>query len=204
MAHANLPISFWGDALLAATYILNRVPSKSVASTPYELWAGRRPVLDHLRPWGSTGYVRIPSQQLGKLDPRGRKGIFIRYPENSKGYVMICELPDGGLTEIESRNVDFIEHDFPSRGDVRKDLELYDLTESQEVNAPILSEGRDLQPIPMVAEDSGSKLPPSGSSPLEDDDSEDPLPHRTQRVSVPRRRFEIEGETFMCGLREED
>ena len=36
MAHANLPVSFWGDALLTATYILNRVPSKSVPKTPYE------------------------------------------------------------------------------------------------------------------------------------------------------------------------
>ena len=37
MVQANLPISFWGDALLTAAYILNRVPSKSVLSTPYEL-----------------------------------------------------------------------------------------------------------------------------------------------------------------------
>ena len=34
MAQANLPISFWGDALLTAAYVLNRVPSKSVLSTP--------------------------------------------------------------------------------------------------------------------------------------------------------------------------
>ena len=38
MAQANLPISYWGDALLTATYVLNRVPSKSVTTTPYELW----------------------------------------------------------------------------------------------------------------------------------------------------------------------
>ena len=61
MAQANLPISFWGDALLSAAYILNRVPSKSVTSTPYELWIGRKPVLDHLRLWGLAGYVPIPS-----------------------------------------------------------------------------------------------------------------------------------------------
>ncbi|KAL0298224.1 UNVERIFIED_CONTAM: Copia protein [Sesamum calycinum] len=44
MAQANLPISFWGDAILTAAYILNRVPSKSIPSTPYELWHGRSPV----------------------------------------------------------------------------------------------------------------------------------------------------------------
>jgi transposase InsO family protein len=37
MVQTNLPITFWGDALLTAVYILNRVPSKSVSSTPYEL-----------------------------------------------------------------------------------------------------------------------------------------------------------------------
>jgi len=37
MAHGNLSISFWGDALLTRAYILNPVPSKSVIATPYEL-----------------------------------------------------------------------------------------------------------------------------------------------------------------------
>ena len=40
MSQAGLPISYWGDALLTATYILNCVPSKSVTTTPYELWTG--------------------------------------------------------------------------------------------------------------------------------------------------------------------
>ena len=37
MAQVNLPISYWGDALLTTVYVFNRVPSKSVSSTPYEL-----------------------------------------------------------------------------------------------------------------------------------------------------------------------
>ena len=52
MAQANLPISFWGDALLTAAYILNRVPIKSVPSTPYELWNDKKPDLGNLHPWG--------------------------------------------------------------------------------------------------------------------------------------------------------
>lgn len=50
IAHANLPISFGGDALLTATYILNRVPSMSIPTTPYELWTKRKPNLNHLWP----------------------------------------------------------------------------------------------------------------------------------------------------------
>jgi hypothetical protein len=53
MAQANLPISFLGDALMVATYILNRVSFKSVPSTPYELWSGKKQDLSNWRPWGA-------------------------------------------------------------------------------------------------------------------------------------------------------
>ena len=78
MAQANLPISFWGDALLTTAYILNRVPSQSVSSTPYELWHDKKPNLEHLRPWGSAGYVHNANHKYGKLGPRARKHTFIR------------------------------------------------------------------------------------------------------------------------------
>ena len=51
IAQANLPISFWGDALLIAAYILNRVPSQLVSSIPYEFWKGEKPNLEHLLLW---------------------------------------------------------------------------------------------------------------------------------------------------------
>ncbi|KAF7814540.1 zf-CCHC domain-containing protein/rve domain-containing protein/RVT_2 domain-containing protein/gag_pre-integrs domain-containing protein/UBN2_2 domain-containing protein [Senna tora] len=89
MAQANLPISYWGNVLLTATFILNRVPSTSVASTPYELWTKRKPDLSILRPWGSAAYIHDNSHKYGKLGPRGKKCIFIRYSEQSKGYVFI-------------------------------------------------------------------------------------------------------------------
>ncbi|KAF7833302.1 zf-CCHC domain-containing protein/rve domain-containing protein/RVT_2 domain-containing protein/gag_pre-integrs domain-containing protein/UBN2_2 domain-containing protein [Senna tora] len=80
MAQANLPISYWGDALLTTAFILNRVPSTSVASTPYELWTKRKPDLSILRPWGSAAYIHDNSHKYGKLGPRGKKCIFIRLP----------------------------------------------------------------------------------------------------------------------------
>jgi hypothetical protein len=89
MAQANLPISFLGDALLTAAYILNRVPSQLVSSISYELWKGEKPNLEHLRPWGSAGFVHSTANKYGKLGPRARKHIFIRDSNSSKGYV--CE-----------------------------------------------------------------------------------------------------------------
>lgn len=37
MSHSKLPDFLWGEALKAAMYILNRVPSKAVPKTPFEL-----------------------------------------------------------------------------------------------------------------------------------------------------------------------
>ena len=75
MAQANLPISFWGDALSTAAYVLNRVPSKSVPSTPYELWNGNKPNLGILYPWGCAAYIHNNTHQLGNSVLRG-KSVF--------------------------------------------------------------------------------------------------------------------------------
>lgn len=37
------------------------------------------------------------------------------------------EQPDGSVIEIESRDVDFLKENFPSKGDVRRELELYEM-----------------------------------------------------------------------------
>ena len=37
MSQTDLPISFWGYALETAAFILNRIPSKVVEKTPYEI-----------------------------------------------------------------------------------------------------------------------------------------------------------------------
>ncbi|CAL8993424.1 unnamed protein product [Prunus brigantina] len=49
MSYTDLPVSFWGYALQIAAYLLNRVPSKFVPKTPYEMWFGRKPSLNHLK-----------------------------------------------------------------------------------------------------------------------------------------------------------
>ena len=70
--------------MLTATYVLNRVPSKLVSSTPHELWTHRKLDFTHLRPWRSAAYVHNSSHKHGKLGLRRKKCIFIKYPEHSK------------------------------------------------------------------------------------------------------------------------
>ena len=98
MAQAKLPISFWGDALMISAYILNRVSSKSVPSTSYEVWKGTTPDLNVMRLWGCVAYVHNVSHEYGKLGPKGKKCIFIRYSESSKRYIFLGEDINGSVT----------------------------------------------------------------------------------------------------------
>ena len=65
--------------------------------------------------------------------------------------------PNGGMTEIELRNINFIETDFPSIGNANRDLDLYEL-EEDEGTLPSSSEGGGLVPRPLIANDSGNGL----------------------------------------------
>jgi hypothetical protein len=48
MSQTDLPLSFWGYDLETATFTLNRVSTKSVERTPYEIWTGKRHKLSFL------------------------------------------------------------------------------------------------------------------------------------------------------------
>ena len=79
MSMSELPISFWGYALETVVYLLNRVPTKLVPSTPYELWTGKKPNLNHLKIWGCPAHVR--KSNIDKLGLRSDRCLFIGYPK---------------------------------------------------------------------------------------------------------------------------
>ena len=70
---------------------------------------------------------------------------------------MYGEHPNGGMTKIESRDIDFIETYFPNIGDANRDLELYEL-EKDEGTLPSSSKGGELVHCPVITKDSGSGL----------------------------------------------
>ena len=109
---------------------------------------------------------------------------------------MYGEHSDGGMTEIESRDVNSIEDDFPIISEAKQDLQLYELQKLVGV-IPSLGEGGESQLHPEIAKDSGSDLAPSGSKPL-NSDTQGSKVRRSERGTIPRRHFEIEGESFIC------
>jgi hypothetical protein len=84
MSLTDLPLSFWGYCLETAAFTLNRVPSKSVEKTPYEMWTGKKPSLAFLKIWGCKAYVK--QLQSDKLTPKSDKCIFVGYPRETLGY----------------------------------------------------------------------------------------------------------------------
>jgi hypothetical protein len=105
----RLPFNLWGEALLTACHVHNRVLSKKIHSSPYELWNGRKPNLNYFKVWGCITYLRIPDPKRTKLGPRAIKSVFVGYTVNSKAYRL---LDLSSNTIVESRGVEFIENKF--------------------------------------------------------------------------------------------
>ncbi|CAL9097942.1 unnamed protein product [Musa textilis] len=84
MCFANLPISFWGYALETAAYLLNRIPTKSVMSTPYEIWNGKKPELKVVKIWGCPTHVERHNPD--KLESRTEWCKFVGYPKETCVY----------------------------------------------------------------------------------------------------------------------
>ena len=136
LSYSNLPLGLWMEALKTAMHILNRVPSKSVARTPYELWTGRKPTVNYFHIWGCPEEARIFNPGQGKLDERTTSCHFIGYPDRSKGYRFYC--PDRQTKFIETRHAIFLEDDMIKGSKVLREVDL--------------QEKRTYVPIPMVEE----------------------------------------------------
>ncbi|GJX95950.1 zinc finger, CCHC-type containing protein [Tanacetum coccineum] len=71
--YSGLSEGFWGEAMMTACYLLNRVPNKRNKTTPYELWYKKRPNLSFLPVWGCRAVVRLPDPKrkiLGEKESR--------------------------------------------------------------------------------------------------------------------------------------
>jgi hypothetical protein len=83
----GLPGTFWGEAVATAVYVLNRSTSKGAGGrTPYELWTGSTPTVQHLRTFGCVAHVKNTHPHLPKLEDRSRPMIFVGYEAGSMAY----------------------------------------------------------------------------------------------------------------------
>lgn len=83
---AELDKKYWAEAANTAVYLKNRSIASGIEKTPYEMWFGRKPNLQHLRVFGSPVMVHIPKEKRTKWDRKSKKYILVGYCDNVKGY----------------------------------------------------------------------------------------------------------------------
>ena len=122
-SQADLPVSF---GAITVIFTLNRVPSKSVMKTPYEIWTGKRHSISFRKIWGCEAYVK--RLQPDKLGPKSDKCIFVGYPKETKGYYFYN--PTENIVFVARTGV-FLEREFVSKGTSGRKVELEEIQETQ-------------------------------------------------------------------------
>ena len=101
----DIPMHLWEEAARTSVYVQNRNPHRVLENkTPEEVFFGKKPEFSHIRIFGYLMYIHIPKEKRKKLDPSGRKGIFVGYFESSKA----CRIYFPGFKNIDiSRDITF-------------------------------------------------------------------------------------------------
>ena len=108
---ASLPIEFWSYCVLAAGYLINRIPTAVLnGKTPYELLYQKLPPTNHLKLFGCLCYVHNQKHGSDKFASRTNKSVFLGYPFGKKGW-RSYKLETGVVSV--SRDVIFCETEFP-------------------------------------------------------------------------------------------
>jgi len=88
LIHGGVPQYFWGDAILSACYLINRMPSSVLENKiPHSILLPHESL--HLLPpkvFGSTCFVHNFSPGLDKLSARSHKCVFLGFTRSQKGY----------------------------------------------------------------------------------------------------------------------
>jgi hypothetical protein len=87
LAAKELPKNLWAEAILTASYVLNRTGKSSIeGKTPFELWYGRKGAIDHLRIFGTECFMHVAKVKRQKWDPKSIKGLIVGYSGDKDGY----------------------------------------------------------------------------------------------------------------------
>jgi hypothetical protein len=83
----DLLMCLWVEATMAVVYVQNRLSHSAVGlKTPEEMFTGKKPEVSHLKIFGCPVFIHILKEKRNKLDPSGKKGIFVGYCEVSKAF----------------------------------------------------------------------------------------------------------------------
>ena len=91
MMAMNVPKFLWSEAVMTATYLMNRMPSRVLNNkTPIECLTGKTTYVVPPKVFGCVCFVKDYRPSVGKLDPKAVKCIFVGYSGKQKGYRCWC------------------------------------------------------------------------------------------------------------------
>ena len=110
LVSSGAPKYFWGEAILIANSVLDRVPHKKTLLTPFELWQKYKPNLNFFKVWSCLAYVWLLDPKRPKLGVKASTCVFLGYSLYSTTYRFFYI--DNNII-IESRDAIFHENKFP-------------------------------------------------------------------------------------------
>jgi histone deacetylase 1/2 len=114
LANASMPIKFWGEAFLTATFLINLLPSKVInLESPVERLLHVTPNYDALHTLGCACWPNLHPYNTRKLAFCSKQCVFLGYSPLHKG-VKCLDVPTGRV--YISRDVVFDENVFPFQG----------------------------------------------------------------------------------------
>jgi transposase InsO family protein len=76
----DLPMCLWEEAAMAVVYVQNQLSHSAFGlKTLEEMFTGKKPEVIHLKIFGYPVFIHIPKEKRNKIDPLGKKGIFVGY-----------------------------------------------------------------------------------------------------------------------------
>ena len=81
---ASLDKRLWAELASTVVYLRNRVSTSTHNAVPYQLWAGSKPNVAHIRVLGATAYHHIPTEKgRKKLDAVSERCILVGYESSN-------------------------------------------------------------------------------------------------------------------------
>jgi hypothetical protein len=83
----DLLMQLWEEASRTTVYVKNKLSHSALGfKTPENMFSEKKPEVSHLKIFGCLVFVHVPKEKRTKLDPSGKKGIFVGYCEVSNAF----------------------------------------------------------------------------------------------------------------------
>jgi hypothetical protein len=112
----GLSKEWWGEPILTACHVLNKVPTKNKEITAFEEWKKRKLNISYLRTSGCLAKVNVPINKKRKLGLKIVDFVFLGYAFHSIGYRFL--IINSGVSDmlvgtiIESGDATFFQDEF--------------------------------------------------------------------------------------------